>query len=229
MNHYKLQKILFLSILIVSVNGFAVAGGIPVIDSSNLAQQVQQVVSWGKQLQAMKEQFDQQQAQYQSLTGQRGFGNVLNDPKLRQYLPSDWKKIYTEITRPESPNTSALCFGNTGVSLSYCESEAKKNYLDRANYEQAYAIATSEQAQIQGLVDQINNTSDPKAIAELQARIAGEQAKIQNAVVQLQLSTQLAEIQNKLVTQAKREAFINNLHQESGKPLTFPSPITNWE
>ena len=65
------------------------AGGIPVIDVANLANTLENIVQWGKQLQAMKEQYAQQLAQYQSMTGKRGFGTVLNDPNLRQYLPAD--------------------------------------------------------------------------------------------------------------------------------------------
>jgi len=212
--------------ILLLLSSLANAGGIPVIDSSNLAQQVQQVVSWGKQLQAMKDQYDQQVKQYQSMTGQRGTGLVLNDPKLRQYLPQEWKKVYDGLYRPElMPGTNIVCNGKTSNALALCEAEVKKNYSDRANYEQAYQVATGVDTQIQKLILEINNTNDPKAIAELQARISGEQAKIQNAMVQLQLGTQLADIQNKLIKQTKREAMIKSIEDEVGKPTPFPEPL----
>ncbi len=202
------KQVIAIVITCCFVMSTAQGGGIPVIDASSLAQQIEQVVSWGKQLQAMKQQYDQQLTQYQSMTGQRGFGNALNDPKLRQYLPAEWKNLYDKTTANQ-PLSQAM-----GLNLN--------------KHIQAYDIATQEQTQIQGLIDQIQNTNDPKSIAELQARIAGEQAKIQNAVVQLQLSNQLAEIQNKLQKQIKHEAFIKNMHDEVGKPMTYPAPITNW-
>lgn len=204
------------------------AGGIPVIDVSSLAQQIEQVVSWGKQLQAMKDQYAQQLTQYQSMTGKRGFGGILNDPKLRQYLPPDAQKVYSQMMRPQQPNMNTLCHGRFGDALSLCQAAAQKHYVDRTNYEQAYNTATSEQIQIQSLIDQISVADDPKAIAELQARMAGEQAKIQNSLVQLQLSTQLAEIQNKLLQQTQHEAFVKHTNDEAGKPLIYPDPITNW-
>ena len=121
------------------------------------------------------------------------------------------------------------CNGQTGEFFAMCQAEAKKHYIDRDNYETAYDTATTEQTQIQGLIDQISNTDDPKAIAELQARMAGEQAKIQNTVVQLQLSTQLAEIQNKLLQQAKQDAQVKATIEDRGNPISAPEPITNWD
>lgn len=203
------------------------AGGIPVIDVANLANTLENIVQWGKQLQAMKEQYAQQLAQYQSMTGKRGFGNVLNDPKLRQYLPVDAQKVYSQMMRPMQ--SMDVCNGQITESLTLCQAEVKKYYIDRDNYEKAYDTASAEQTQIQGLMDQINNTDDPKAIAELQARMAGEQAKIQNTVVQLQLSAQLAEIQNKLLQRAKQDAQVKATIEDRGSSISAPEPITNWD
>ncbi|MCX7187223.1 MAG: type IV secretion system protein [Methylophilales bacterium] len=203
------------------------AGGIPVIDAANLANTLENIVQWGKQLQAMKEQYAQQLAQYQSMTGKRGFGTVLNDPNLRQYLPANAQKVYSQMMRPVQ--SMDVCYGLTGESLTLCQAEVKKHYIDRDNYEKAYDTASTEQTQIQGLIDQISNTDDPKAIAELQARMAGEQAKIQNTVVQMQLSAQLAEIQNKLLQQTKQDAQVKATIEDRGNPISAPEPITNWD
>ena len=59
--------------------------------------------------------------------------------------------------------------------------------------------------------------------------MAGEQAKIQNTVVQLQLSTQLAEIQNKLLQQTKQDAQVKATIEDRGNPISAPEPITNWD
>lgn len=100
-----------------------------------------------------------------------------------------------------------VCYGLTGESLTLCQAEVKKHYIDRDNYG-AYDTASTEQTQIQGLIDQISNTDDPKAIAELQARMAGEQAKIQTPWCKCSWSAQLAEIQNKLLQQTKQDAQV---------------------
>lgn len=205
---HRLNQLVLMSVLSMGVPNVW-GGGIPVFDATAIAQQIEQVVSWGKQLKAMQQQFDQQVKEFESMTGQRGFGNVLNDPKLRQFLPTEWKNIYDTVNAKQ-PLSQALG-------------------LERDQHVKAYEAATQEQVQIQGLIEQINQADDPKAISELQARIAGEQSKIQNTLVQLQLNTQLAEIQNKLVKQTKRETFIKETQNEIGKPIAYPEPITNWE
>ena len=108
------------------------AGGIPVIDVANLANTLENIVQWGKQLQAMKEQYAQQLAQYQSMTGKRGFGTVLNDPNLRQYLPADAQKVYSQMMRPVQ--SMDVCNGQTGEFFAMCQAEAKKHYIDPVSY-----------------------------------------------------------------------------------------------
>jgi type IV secretion system protein VirB5 len=56
--------------------------------------------------------------------------------------------------------------------------------------EQAYNAMTKRLETIDGLQAQINQTSNPKEIAELQARIAIEQANIQADQTRIQLAEQ---------------------------------------
>ena len=59
--------------------------GIPVIDVANLAQAVEQVIAWGQQnaqmveqINQMRNQYAQLQSTYNSMTGNRGLGTLLN-------------------------------------------------------------------------------------------------------------------------------------------------------
>ncbi|MDO9204392.1 P-type DNA transfer protein VirB5 [Methylotenera sp.] len=205
----------------------AYAAGIPVIDAANLVNTLENIEKWKLQLTAMKDQFDQQVKQYTSLTGNRGFGTLLNDPALKKYLPDDWKNVYNQVLSPALEHP-AICVGFAGVEFTRCETQAKKHYQDQMGYENAYNTSVALQNQVQGLIDGISTTTDPKDIAELQARIAGEQTKVLNAMMQMQLSTQLAEIKNKLVIQQQKEANYAATKARIGVAGTYPTPITDW-
>ncbi|PPD55386.1 MAG: P-type DNA transfer protein VirB5 [Methylotenera sp.] len=205
----------------------AYAAGIPVIDAANLVNTLENIKKWELQLTAMKDQFDQQVKQYTALTGHRGFGSLLNDPTLKKYLPDDWQAVYKQVLSPALEHP-AICVGFAGHEFTRCQTQAKKHYQDQMGFEHAYNTSVALQNQIQGLIDSISTTTDPKEIAELQARIAGEQTKVQNAMMQMQLSTQLAEIKNKLVMQQQKEANYAATKARIGVAGTYPTPITDW-
>lgn len=71
----------------------------------------------------------------------------------------------------------------------------------------AYNAAKSRINQIDQLMQKINQTQDPKAIAELQARIGAEQANIQNEQTKLQMYAMVAAAEDRV--QAQRQAEIN--------------------
>ncbi len=196
------------------------AQGIPVIDASALAQQVQQVASWGQQLKAMADQYRQQEMQFQSMTGSRGFGNLFNNPQLQQYLPAEWQQVYGQIRqgglgalsggaqalRQQMGDTRSCSLIADTQARASCQQAIATPYQNMDVFQNALSVANQKPQQIQSLISAIQNTDDPKAIAELQARIAGEQAAMQNEMLKVQLSIQLAEAQNKLTKeQAERD------------------------
>jgi type IV secretion system protein VirB5 len=60
--------------------------------------------------------------------------------------------------------------------------------------------------QLDNLLGQINKTQDPKALGELQARIAMEQASLQNEAIKLQLMAHMAQAERQLVEEQRRAA-----------------------
>lgn len=197
------------------------AQGVPVIDAANLAQAVQQVAAWQQQLQGMYQQYQQQVAQFKALTGARGFGDILANPLLQKYLPVDMQGMYKGVM---SGNLSQVAAATRQQQLIYdCLSEKneRSQSLCRAQLEAPYAVkdlfqniykGTQEQIeQLKKLQAQINLTQDPKAIAELQARIQSEQAQVQTAMMQAQVVTKLAEIEAKLVEQKRAELTLETV------------------
>lgn len=208
---------------------FAVAGvtgahaqGIPVIDAANLAQAVQQVTAWSQQLAQMENQLNQLRAQYTAISGVRGFGDLLNNPTLQNYIPSNWQSVYQSVrsggysgltgAAQSLRNASAIynCQDQTGAGwgsndTATCNRALNKTFQDKAYAQQAYQSSMDRMTQIQGLISQISQTQDPKGIAELQARLAGEQAALNDEQTKLGLFKQLSEAEDKLVQQQMHE------------------------
>lgn len=212
---------------------------IPVTDVAGLTQQVQQVISWGQQLQQMKAQIDQQKRMYESMSGSRGLGHLLNNPALRNSLPQDWQKVYSAIQNGGYKGLSGAgrairdankIYGCENFSASVaklCERQAVKSAQDKAFAQDAYSVAQARLDNIQGLMSQIDQTEDGKAIAELNARIQAEQAMIQNEQTKLQMFSMLAAAEKDLIDQQKREQSMLDLKRPSKardgslKPVQF--------
>lgn len=197
---------------------------IPVTDAASIAQQVKQVASWAQQISAMKSQLDQQKQLFASMTGSRGIGNLLNNPALLDALPPDWQQVYqamknggySGLTGSAATIRSAnsvfdACVAETGAAQTICQRSASKGAQDKAFAQTAYQSAQNRLANIQNLMGQIDNTPDPKAIADLQARIQTEQATIQNEQTKLQLFKMLADAEDKLIAQQQQELAAQRL------------------
>lgn len=88
----------------------------------------------------------------------------------------------------------------------------------------AYDKAKSRITQIDQLMAKINDTTDPKAIAELQGRIAAEQANIQNEQTKLQLYAMVAAAEDRVQQQRQREIQAKTWAAQKGiqvQPVTF--------
>lgn len=228
-NVLKLFLALGFSLLLICKGAYA--QGIPVFDAANYANMIQTITAWQQQIAAMKQQYDQAMTQYQALTGIRGYGNLLSNPTLQQFLPSDVRNLYTAVNSKNpwiTLNTSAQAARNAkaifscdsvpaGIPRNTCLSSLNKNFADQDLFQQSYNQTLEQDKKINELMSQINFTQDPKAIAELQARLAAEQSIQQNAILKLQIATELAKTQTKLIEQEKREYTMRALTQ-TGQP-----------
>ena len=224
-----IKPLLFASVLSISAHSHA--QGIPVFDAANYANMIQTITAWQQQIAAMKQQYDQAMTQYQALTGIRGYGNLLSNPTLQQFLPSDVRNLYTAVNSKNpwiTLNTSAQAARNAkaifscdsvpaGIPRNACMSSLNKNFADQDLFQQSYNQTLAQDQKINDLMSQINQTQDPKAIAELQARLAAEQSIQQNAMLKLQVATELAKTQTKLIEQEKNEYMMNAL-SKTGRP-----------
>lgn len=209
--------------------GTAAHAGIPVIDAANLANSVQQVVAWGKQYEQMvsqitqlKQQYDQAVKTYNSVSGIRGMADLVNNRELRGYLPGEWQQTMRLLSTPGryeglSGSVSAIrdaakiaSLADTGLkdtstagrALVAAQNQAATN---RALGEEGYRQASERINSLQTLLDKVNDAPDSKDIMDLQARIAAEQAMLQNENIKLALMAQLQQAQRDMQAQQARE------------------------
>ncbi|WP_448649544.1 P-type DNA transfer protein VirB5 [Pseudomonas corrugata] len=176
-------------------------------------------VRWAQQVEQMTSQIDQMKQQYQSITGSRGLGTIMDNPALRDYLPQDWQQVYDSVQSGGYAGLSgraaqiyndrkvydACSQFTTTQQKTSCQAQAVKPSQDKALALDAYDAAKGRLRQIDQLMGKINDTADPKAIAELQSRISAEQAMIQNEQTKLQMYQMVAQAEDRLQRQQQRE------------------------
>jgi len=173
----------------------------------------------------MTQQYDQMVQQYDSLTGSRGLGDILNNQALQGVVPANLASTYSAINSGGySGLTSAAkslrdatkiynCEDRTGDAQVACQSILNSNSQNQANIQNALDLAQQRTSQIQSLQSQINGTSDPKAIAELQARIQAENTQISNDSNRIALMQATAAAQQQAAQQQQKERELKWLSQ----------------
>lgn len=238
------MKILTLSLVLAGGLSLSSASyaQIPVTDSASIGQQIaaqaETIAKWKVQYDQMVSQIEQAKQQYESITGSRGLGTIMNDPAMRDYLPGDWQAVYDSV---KSGGYSGLT--GTGKSVynankiydacahftdsqqrTSCEALAVKSAQDKGLAVDAYEKAKSRINQIDKLMSKINDTSDPKAIAELQGRIAAEQANIQNEQIKLQMYQMVAAAEDRVQQQRQKEInakVLDNREYKTRQPVNM--------
>ena len=207
---------------------------IPVTDVASLTQQIQQVMSWVQQYSQMVEQIRNQVQQisqlretYNSMTGDRAMGGLLNgvaDQTARRYLPADMAQLYDIYNGTIVPGYAALATRITGLrstlsSLppgyfpagSQLETQLNKALdslgAQRVMAQEAYKAVGDRVTNTENLMATISSATDPAAIAQLQARIQGEQVLAQNETTRIALMQYQQAAQRAEQEQRQREAF----------------------
>lgn len=189
---------------------------IPVTVTSDIPAMINQVetmAKWAAQYQQMVSQINQMKAQYEAITGTRGLGQIYNDPALRNYLPDEWAGVYDKV---KSGGLSSI--SSTAKSMSSSEgmdplaTGGKKRQQDTMVANKAMAMEAYKQTldrlnNINALMVKADATKDAKAAADLQNRIASENAMIQNEQIRLNLMAQLQTAEIKLADQQRAREF----------------------
>lgn len=213
-----IRKILA-ALVIAGASVTSANAGIPVIDAANLASAIEQVVAWGQQFQQMQQQYNSMRAQFESMNGSRGIAGLLQNPQLYEYLPRDFTQVLTSNggggMNATSMVNSLKLYGIEQTSINPNSPAGKlfqagqnQNAVFRMLGEQGYKAMNDRLTQLSSLTSSIDAAQDPKAIADLNARIASEQAFIANEQSKLAVMAQLQAAQDRIRQQQGREILM---------------------
>ncbi|SIT50782.1 Type IV secretion system protein [Paraburkholderia piptadeniae] len=185
------------------------AQGVPTISPAELAQQMVMV-------QQLIQQVQNQEAQFQALTGNSGLGMINNNPALRNYLPEEWQDVYIQAKGGGlSAVSSSMRLIEQQEGMTGPSSVGQQRYYDtlatnKAMNEQAYTAIMARFNNIQSLMQQSNLTQDPAQKADLQNRMAAEEAMVTNDQTRLQLTARLQEDELRLAQEQRDREFDNS-------------------
>ncbi len=220
------------TVFIAFAAGKVPAQGIPVIDAANLVQTIQQVIHDITKINNQVQQIAHLQRQLASINGMRNLGNVFNNPMLANYVPAE---AYTYLNAIDTSGYSGLnatakalrdvgmvynCMDLSGDARSRCQALLAQPYQQKGLLQDAMKSAAGRLAQINSLMDQINATTDQKAVQEIQARIGAENALLAHEMSQVQMLQGMADSEERIALSREREGRYQMLVR-SGKVADY--------
>lgn len=181
--------------------------------------QIQIMAQWKNQYDQMVGQVTQMKQQYESMTGSRGLGQIMNNPALRTYLPDQWTGIYDKVKGGNLAGISGVAssiYSAEGFDANATGGRKRQNEIMAANKAmtmRAYDQTLARLNNINALMAQADSTQDVKAAADLQNRVAAENAMIQNEQIRLNLAAQLQVAEAKLADAQRAREFDNKFAQ----------------
>ncbi|MFG1210266.1 P-type DNA transfer protein VirB5 [Xanthobacter flavus] len=199
--------------------GGAVGQGIPVIDQTAIAKQLESIAQLKSQLDTLNQQLQQAQQLYSSLnklTNMADIAGVLNDPSIRKALPQDFGAIESLLngsgTGAFGQSASKFLQDNSTYQTSANDFYAqelsriqKKNAGQLSLGQQIYDAATKRIDGIDQLRQKISSASTAKEVVDLQARLQAETAFLQTDVLRMQGLRMVQQAQVQVDEQRKAE------------------------
>jgi len=198
-----------------------------VIDVASVAQLASEVQQLEQQVATARSQLSQAQAEFQTITGNRGLQSLLSGT-VRNYLPPDWATLqgtlqgsagsagsYSALVADVTAalNTNAVLSAQqmsglppaAGTSL---QAGRRSAALLQALTHEALANSSGRFPALQQLIDAIGGTNDQKAVLELQARTAAEASMLQNEHTKLEGLYQGVQADRWAAAQRTRESIV---------------------
>lgn len=184
-----------------------------VADGPGTLNQAQTMVQWGKQYQQMIQQITHLKSQVDAVTGTRNLGQILNNPALRGYLPDEWASVYDQVRNGRLQGLSAKASsifsaeGFDGTATGGRKRQLDVMAANKAMTMQAYEATLARVNNINHLMVQADAAKDMKAAADLQNRMAAENAMIQNEQIRLNLALELQRVETQLAMEQRTREF----------------------
>jgi type IV secretion system protein VirB5 len=195
-----------------------------VVDAPAIVQLVQEVQTMSQELQTARDQLTQAQQALQTMTGNRGMEYLLGNVP-RNYLPASWSQLTGAIQGNAAGYPSLVSDVATALRVNAVLSpqqltalspgarqsitaSRESNALQQAVAQAALVNSSGRFASLQRLINAISGAADQKGILDLQARINGELAMLQNEQTKVQVLQQAALAQQAVNQEQDRELAI---------------------
>lgn len=176
-----------------------VQAGIPVIDAGSIAQAVLQVNE-------AKKRYDTLRNQFKASTGNAGLGLLVNDPTvkkaLNQYMPQGYGDLNKAIS---NGNIGALqgLLNNVKANEAQLKGKGKERLaatmlVNQAQLDGLLKTLDTRSNKVDGIVNQINGTTDLSSKADLANTLSGEQALINTEMNKMSILMKQMDMQQRL-------------------------------
>ena len=222
-----MKRIMLAAALVVNFQGSAIASGIPVFDGAAAANFLQQI-------QQLRQQYIQMKYTADSLKGVNNIGDLLRNPSIRYYLPTDLQGAYDEMARAVYKGESGSYKGLDGAlgaiedaqrNRDTWEKMAKEReqraVIDVASLDASYKGAMERLGGLEQMISQVGKTPTAKESADLNARIASEQALLQSEANRINLMVAMQAAQQRQLDSEQKIMMKKSLQTETGSLPRF--------
>lgn len=178
-----------------------------------IANQIKQIQNQIDQLRQLEQQLDQAKEQFEAMTGSYNMSDLLNgvaEQQAREWAPDDWRNVLDvyEGGGNEMGETAREAreagedFGASDVYDDLTPTTAER-YIRRGREifgamgigEHSYNLTSDRIETVEGLINNIDTATDPKAAQDLGNRIQAETALLMTELIRLQ-SAQMVMVAN---------------------------------
>ncbi len=209
-----LKKTISIALISCSVMSVNVKAGVPVVDAGSIAQAVIQV-------QEAKKRYDTLRQQFQAATGNAGLGILTSDPAvaktLNKYLPDGYSNVAQAVKSGDVGALKSL-LANVKANEASMQGKGKERLaatmlVNQAQMDGLLKTLDARNRKIDGIVSQINSTTDLSSKADLANTLAGEQAQVNTEMNKMSVLMKQMEMQERV---AQRQAMTESKSQLMG-------------
>ena len=205
---------------VFSMTNLSHANGIPTVDILAVNEAIKNGILMKEQIENQMKQIATLDLQKEAMTGIRNMGKVLKDEAFNQ-LPPEWQEVYKAADIDKNAGSYQSKVKNTRFDqqavYALMESQAKQTDVAVNALKKSYE-------QINGLLLEIDKTTDTKASTDLINRIQVEQIKVQLERDKLALIQQQFLQQEQLMRKAKAESITCDNEKYLAKRFNKPTP-----
>lgn len=190
----------------VFVSGAAIGQGAQVvIDPTGLIKQLEEIQLMENQISQYRSMLQGQAQQYQAMTGNRGMGMIYSQGMNATNMPSTANIYNNALSQGAQAYRNQIANSATMTTQQMQQQRAQVASADAGQIDAEYQATVQRMQTIQGLQAQINASTDPKQIQDLNARMHVEELALSDQSNQISLQHARVEAQRDLLKSEEEE------------------------